>query len=109
MRKVLTALSKLIGIHFVEDNYVAPVFRLGMYNRVRGPGFFWIIPVLESVEQPVKIGLRIISFNVPAVFCKDSIPIDVELEVFFRFDPERTRRQIAAKLVRVPEYVLAVL
>ena len=106
MKKIVISLAKLIGVHFVEENHVAPVFRLGMYNRVCGPGFFWVIPILESVGQPVKSGFRFTSLNVPGALSSDSIPIDIDLKIFFRFDPERTKRQIAAQLVRVPERVL---
>ncbi len=106
MKKILTSLARLIGVHFVQENYVAPVFRLGMYNRVGGPGFFWVIPILENVGQPVKSGFRFTSLKVSGALSKDSIPIDVDLELFFRFDPERTQRRIAAQLVRVPEDVL---
>lgn len=106
MKKILISLGKLIGVRFVKENYVAPVFRLGMYNRVCGPGFFWVIPILESVGQPVKSGFRFTSLKVPGALSKDSIAIDIELEVFFRFDPKQTQRRIAAQLVRAPEYVL---
>jgi hypothetical protein len=106
MKKILISLAKIIGIHFVQENHVAPVFRLGMYNRVRGPGFFLTIPILESVGQPVKSGFRFTSLNVPGALSSDSIPIDIDLEIFFRFDPKQTERRIAAQLVRVPEHVL---
>lgn len=106
MKKILISLGRLIGVHFVKENYVAPVFRLGMYKRVRGPGFFWVIPILEGVGRPVKSGFRFTSLNVSGALSSDSIPVDIDLEIFFRFDPERTQRRIAAQLVRVPEHVL---
>lgn len=106
MKKILISVGKLIGVHFVEENYVAPVFRLGMYRRVCGPGLFWVIPILESVGQPVKIGFRFTDLNVPGALSSDSIPVDIDLKIFFRFDPERTERRIAAQLVRVPDHVL---
>jgi hypothetical protein len=106
MKKILLFLGKLIGVHFVQENYVAPVFRLGMYNRVCGPGLFWIIPILESVGQPVKSGIRFTSLSVPGALSSDSIPIDIDLKIFFRFDPEQTQHRIAAQLVRVPPHVL---
>lgn len=106
MKKILTFLASLIGIHFVQENHVAPVFRLGMYNRVCGPGLFWVIPILESVGQPVKSGIRFTNLNVPGALSSDSIPIDMELQILFKFDPERTMRRIAAQFVRVPEHLL---
>jgi regulator of protease activity HflC (stomatin/prohibitin superfamily) len=106
MKKILVSLGKLIGIYFVEENYVAPVFRFGMYRRVCGPGFFLAIPILENVGQPVKSGIHFTSLKVSGALSSDSIPIDIELQILFRFDPEQTQHRIAAQLVRVPEYVL---
>jgi len=106
MKKVLGFLAGLIGFHFVPENYKAAVMRLGMYNRVRGPGVIWIIPFVERVENLVKIGMRLATFRVKQVLSSDGIPLDLELTVFYSFDPDLTSRPIAAQLVRLPDHVL---
>jgi len=106
MKKVLSFLVGLIGLHFVPENHRAAVMRLGMYNRALGPGFIWIIPFVERVENLVKIGVRFATFPVRQVFSSNGIPFDFELVIRYRFDPDSTSRPIAAQLVRLPDHAL---
>lgn len=106
MNKGLIFLARLIGFHFVPENYKAAVMRLGMYNRACGPGFVWVAPFFEGVENFVKIGMRFATFKVKQVLSRDGIPLDFDLMVLYRFDPDATIRPIAAQLVRVTDRVL---
>jgi regulator of protease activity HflC (stomatin/prohibitin superfamily) len=107
MNKFLIFLVRLLGFHFVPENYRAAVMRLGMYHRVRGPGFVWVAPLIERVENLVKIGMRFATFPVRQVFSNDGIPFDFELAIRYRFDPDSTSsRSIAAQLVRLPDHFL---
>jgi len=80
--------------------------RFGMYHRARGPGFVWVAPFIERVESLVKMGMRFATFPVKQVLSNDSILLDFELTVFYSFDPDSTRRPIAAQLVRLPDDIL---
>jgi len=106
MSKVLIFLAKLIGFHFVPENYKAAVMRFGMYNRICGPGFVWVAPLVEKVENLVGLGMRLMAFTVKQVISGDGVPLDFELTVRYRFDPDSTSRSIAAQLVRQPDHVL---
>jgi len=106
MKKVLSFLVGLIGFHFIPENHKAAVMRLGMYHRARGPGFIWIIPFVERVENIVKIGMRFATFLIKQVLSNDGIPLDFELTVIYNFDPDSTSRPIAAQLVRLPDHIL---
>jgi regulator of protease activity HflC (stomatin/prohibitin superfamily) len=106
MKKILSFLAGLIGFHFVPENHKAAVMRLGMYNRVRGPGFIWIIPFVDRVENLVKIGMRFATFPVRQVLSNDGIPLNFELTIFYSFNPDSTSRPIAAQLVRLPDHIL---
>lgn len=107
MKKVLSFLAGLIGLHFVPENHKAAVMRFGMYHRACGPGFVWIAPLVEKVENHVKLGVRLTMFTVKQVFSSDGIPFDVELTVRYIFDPDSTSsRPIAAQLVRQPDHIL---
>jgi regulator of protease activity HflC (stomatin/prohibitin superfamily) len=106
MKKVLGFLAGLIGFQFVPENHKAAVMRFGMYHRARGPGFIWIIPFVERVENLVKIGMRFATFPVRQVLSNDGIPLNFELTVFYSFDPDSTSRPIAAQLVRLPDHIL---
>ena len=106
MSKVLIFLARLIGFHFIPKNYKAAVMRFGMYHRARGPGFVWVAPFIERVESLVKMGMRFATFPVKQVLSSDGVLLDFELTVFYSFDPDATRRPIAAQLVRLPDHVL---
>jgi regulator of protease activity HflC (stomatin/prohibitin superfamily) len=106
MNKGLIFLARLLAFHFVPENYKAAVTRFGMYHRARGPGFIWVAPFIERVENLVKIGMRFATFPVKQVLSSDGVLLDFELTVFYRFDPDSTSRPIAAQLARLPDHVL---
>jgi regulator of protease activity HflC (stomatin/prohibitin superfamily) len=98
--KVLVRLGNAVGIHFVPENHVVAVMRLGMYHRLGGPGFIWCIPLIERVTSPINIGIRFLPFAVKRALTKDAISINVGLTVLYNFDPKLPTRPIAAQLVR---------
>ncbi len=107
MNKGLIFLARLIGFHFVPENHKAAITRFGMYHRARGPGFVRVAPLIEKVENLVKLGVRLTTFTARQVFSSDGIPFDVELTVRYSFDPDSTSsRPIAAQLVRQPDHIL---
>jgi regulator of protease activity HflC (stomatin/prohibitin superfamily) len=107
MSRVLIFLARLIGFHFVPEDSKAAVMRLGMYNRARGPGFVWVAPLIERVENLIEVTMRLTTFTVEQVVSSDGIPFDFKLTVRYSFDPDSTSsRSIAAQLVRQPDHVL---
>ena len=106
MSKILIFLARIVGFHFVQENYKAAVMRLGMYHRARGPGFVWVAPLIEKIENHVRMGIRFTAFTVKRVLTKDGVPLDFELTLRYRFDPDSTSRSIAAQLVRQPDHIL---
>ncbi len=59
------------------------VFRLGRLIATRGPGLFFLIPVIDRM---VKVDLRTITLNVPPqeVITKDNVPVRVNAVAYFR-------------------------
>lgn len=59
------------------------VFRLGRFYKVKGPGLYFIIPLIDRV---VKVDLRLISIDVPRqeIMTKDNVPVTVDAVVYFR-------------------------
>jgi len=76
------------------------VFRLGRLVGARGPGLFFIIPILEKW---VKIDLRTVTLDVPPqdVITKDNVPVKVNAVCYFRVMlPEKA-------VVEIEDYVVA--
>jgi regulator of protease activity HflC (stomatin/prohibitin superfamily) len=66
------------------------IFRLGRLMPPKGPGLFFIIPIVDRV---VRVDLRTITFDVPAqeVITKDNVPAKVNAVAYFRVvDPSKS-------------------
>lgn len=65
------------------------VFRLGRLIGVKGPGLFFLIPIVDKME---RIQLRIITLDVPEqdVITQDNVPVKVDAVLYFRVsDPTK--------------------
>jgi regulator of protease activity HflC (stomatin/prohibitin superfamily) len=72
------------------------VLRLGKYLSLRGPGLFFIIPIIDSV--PFWIDTRVItaSFKAEKTLTKDTVPVDVDAVLFWKVvDPEKAALEVA--------------
>ncbi|HOL67072.1 MAG TPA: SPFH domain-containing protein, partial [bacterium] len=84
---VVVLLILVNSIKVVNEYERGVIFRLGRLVGVRGPGLFFLIPM---VERMVKISLRTLTFDVTPqeVMTKDNVPIKVNAVVYFRvMDP----------------------
>ncbi len=61
----------------------AVVLRFGAYKGLRGPGPFWIIPILEYVSHHVDQRIRARQFNAETTLTRDTVPVDVDAIYFF--------------------------
>ena len=72
------------------------VLRLGKFRELKGPGLFFIIPVLDSI--PYWIDTRVItaSFKAEKTLTKDTVPVDVDAVLFWKvLDPRRAALDVA--------------
>ena len=95
---ILLFLSNAIRI--VREYERGVIFRLGRLVGAKGPGLFFIIPVIDKM---VKISLRTIVLDVPPqeVITKDNVTTSVNAVLFFRVvDP-------CASVVEVEDFLEA--
>ncbi len=88
------------AIKIVREYERGVIFRLGRLVGAKGPGIFFIIPVIDKM---VKISLRTVTLDVPPqeVITKDNVPTVVNAVLFFRVvDPN-------AAVVEVQNYIEA--
>jgi regulator of protease activity HflC (stomatin/prohibitin superfamily) len=84
----------LSGIKVLNEYERGVVFRLGRVIDPRGPGITWIIP---GVDKMVRIGLRVITMDVPPqdIITKDNVSVKVNAVVYFRvIDPIKAVIQV---------------
>lgn len=88
------------AIRIVREYERGVIFRLGRLVGAKGPGLFFIIPVIDKM---VKISLRTIVLDVPPqeVITKDNVTTSVNAVLFFRVvDP-------CASVVEVEDFLEA--
>ncbi len=74
----------------------AIVLRLGRFDRLAGPGLFFIIPIVDTVVY--RIDLRIIAsaFRAEKTLTRDTVPVDVDAVLFWRVvDPKKAALDVA--------------
>lgn len=73
----------LSGLRVAQEYERALVFRLGRFKGIRGPGLFWIIPIIER-QQLVDIRTRTVDLERQETITKDSVTIKVNAVLWFR-------------------------
>lgn len=61
----------------------AVVLSLGRFRAVRGPGFFTIVPILQSVARVVDMRVRTTPFFGESMLTKDTVPVEVDAIAFW--------------------------
>ena len=75
------------GIRIVQEYERGVVFRLGRYQSVRGPGLYWIIPIIEW-QRVLDLRTKTVSVEQQESITKDSVTIKVDAVLWYRIvDP----------------------
>ncbi|UCG15307.1 MAG: slipin family protein [Phycisphaerales bacterium] len=61
----------------------AVVLRFGAYRGLRGPGYFFIIPIFEYIPYHVDQRIRARQFAAETTLTRDTVPVDVDAIFFY--------------------------
>jgi len=68
----------------------AVVLRLGKFVGLRGPGLFWIVPLLDRIVVWVDMRVRTTGFAAERTLTRDTVPVNVDAVLFWQVeDAER--------------------
>jgi len=79
----------LIGFYFLFAIQVAKpwervaLMRLGKYVGLRGPGFFHIVPVIETISPIVDQRIRVQLVSAESTLTRDTVPVNVDANMFW--------------------------
>jgi regulator of protease activity HflC (stomatin/prohibitin superfamily) len=59
------------------------VLRLGKFTGLRGPGLFWIIPIVDSATTWIDHRVMVTPFAAQKTLTKDTVPVDVDAVLFW--------------------------
>jgi regulator of protease activity HflC (stomatin/prohibitin superfamily) len=73
----------------------AVVLRMGRLQGIKGPGVFWIVPILDRVTTWVDQRIQTTEFNAEQALSKDTVPVNIDAVVFWQIhDAERAALEI---------------
>jgi regulator of protease activity HflC (stomatin/prohibitin superfamily) len=90
------ALVVSLAIQVADQWDKAVILRLGHFHALKGPGLFFIIPVIDAI--PYWIDTRVITtgFKAEKTLTKDTVPVDVDAVLFWKVvDPKRAALDVA--------------
>lgn len=86
---LVIVLSGLIGIYFlfaikvVDQWQKVALLRFGRYRGVRGPGLFFIIPIVETLSRYVDQRVRVTTVSAESTLTRDTVPVNVDAIIFW--------------------------
>jgi regulator of protease activity HflC (stomatin/prohibitin superfamily) len=85
---ILIGIFIIFGLRIADQYQRAVVFRLGRYQATRGPGLYWIIPLIEW-QQTLDIRTVTAAVEQQETITKDNVPVKINAVVWYRiFDPK---------------------
>ena len=83
------------GLRIAQEYQRAIVFRLGRFKTVKGPGLYWLIPLIET-QQKVDIRTQTVDLEQQETITKDSVTIKVNAVLWYMIiNPENSIIKVA--------------
>jgi len=80
---MLIGLYILFALKVAQQWEKAVVLRLGKFHALRGPGMFWILPIVDSTTTWIDHRVMVTPFNAEKTLTKDTVPVDVDAVLFW--------------------------
>ena len=80
---VLLGVYLLFAIKVVQQWEKVALLRLGRYVGLRGPGWFLMVPVFETISHSIDQRVRVHSVTAESTLTRDTVPVNVDAIVFW--------------------------
>ena len=91
---VLAAILGFSGIKVDREYERGVIFRLGRLKKIRGPGMYWVMPILEQKSQ-VDIRTKTVNIEPQETITADGVTIKVNAVLYFRLiDPTKAINKV---------------
>jgi regulator of protease activity HflC (stomatin/prohibitin superfamily) len=79
-----------LGIKVADQWERVVIFQLGKFRSLKGPGLFFIIPVIDAIPYWIDTRMITASFKAEKTLTKDTVPVDVDAVLFWKVvDPKK--------------------
>jgi len=91
----LLALYLLFSLKVADQWEKAVILRLGRFRGLRGPGLFWIVPVIDRASIWIDHRVMVTPFSAEKTLTKDTVPVDVDAVLFWLvWDAEKAALEV---------------
>jgi len=73
----------LFAIKVVDQWEKVAVLRFGRYRGLRGPGVFFIVPVMDTLSRYVDQRVRVTTVSAESTLTRDTVPVSVDAIIFW--------------------------
>lgn len=79
----ILAMLALFGIKVANQWEKAVVLRFGKFQALRGPGLFFVIPIVDEITHLIDQRVRVTDVTAESTLTRDTVPVDVDAIVFW--------------------------
>ena len=73
----------------------AVILRFGRFLKLAGPGFFWIVPIMDNLANWIDHRVMVTPFSAEKTLTKDTVPVDVDAVLFWMvWDAEKAALEV---------------
>jgi regulator of protease activity HflC (stomatin/prohibitin superfamily) len=85
------------AIRMVAQWQRAVVLTLGKFDGIKGPGLFFITPLIQTVSSIIDLRTITSTFRAEQTITADTVPVDVDAVLFWKvIDPEKAALEVQA-------------
>ncbi len=93
---ILAGIYILLAIQVASQWEKSVVLRFGKFHQLKGPGLFWIIPIVDSVANWIDHRVNVTPFSAEKTLTKDTVPVDVDAVLFWLvWDAQKAALEVA--------------
>jgi len=79
----LVGIYLLFAVRMADQWEKVAVLRFGKYIGLRGPGMFFVIPVVDTLSRYVDQRVRVANVSAESTLTRDTVPVNVDAIVFW--------------------------
>lgn len=91
----------ILGLRIDREYERSVVFRLGKYKHIKGPGLYWIIPLVD-LKKKTDLRIRTLDIASQETVTKDSVTIKINAVLYYQVEHPRKA------VINVRNYQLAI-
>ena len=92
---IFAALILVFSLRKAKEWERAVILRFGKFHKVKGPGFFFLLPLLDQVYRTIDIRIRVADFYAQETLTGDSVTVGVDAFCFWLvWDPQKAALEV---------------